>query len=96
MLHILILEIPIWIPGLHIRYSEWAVVADPGSNLLQAIEQCLGPTQPIKWSKGKGKILPRTGHEAQRGVEVQPYSFFNRGARWGGWSTPCSGRFTPW
>ena len=23
------------------------------------------------------------------GVEVQFYSFFNLGARWGGWSTPC-------
>jgi len=23
------------------------------------------------------------------------YSFFNLGARWGGWSTPRSGRFTP-
>ena len=28
------------------------------------------------------------------GVEVQLYSFFNLGARWGGWSTPRSGRFT--
>ena len=24
------------------------------------------------------------------------YSLFNLGARWGGWSTPRSGRFAPW
>jgi len=29
------------------------------------------------------------------GVEVQLYSFFNIGARWGGWSTPRPGRFAP-
>ena len=29
------------------------------------------------------------------GVEVQLYSFFNVGARWGGWSMPRPGRFTP-
>jgi len=29
--------------------------------------------------------------KAQRGL----YSSFNLGARWGGWSTPLSGRFTP-
>jgi hypothetical protein len=29
------------------------------------------------------------------GVEVQLYYFFNLGARWGGWSTPHPGRFTP-
>ena len=30
-----------------------------------------------------------------RGVEVYLYSFFNLGARWGGWSTPRPGHFTP-
>jgi hypothetical protein len=30
--------------------------------------------------------------KAQRSVEVEPYSFFNLGARWGGWSSPF-GRF---
>jgi hypothetical protein len=34
-------------------------------------------------------IRPRGGGEAQL------YSFFNLGARWGGWSTPRPGRFTP-
>ena len=29
------------------------------------------------------------------GVEVQLYSFFNLGARWGEWLTPRLGRFTP-
>jgi hypothetical protein len=28
-------------------------------------------------------------------VELQLYSFFNLGARWGGWLTPRPGRFTP-
>jgi hypothetical protein len=47
-------------------------------------------------SKGKGKVHPRTGHEGpQRGIEVQLYSFVDLGARWGVWSTPRPGRFTP-
>jgi hypothetical protein len=29
------------------------------------------------------------------GVEVKPYSFFNLGAKYGGWSTPRPGLFTP-
>jgi hypothetical protein len=29
------------------------------------------------------------------GVELYLYSFFNLGARWGGWLAPCPGRFTP-
>jgi hypothetical protein len=41
--------------------------------------------------KGKGKGHPRTDHE---GPEVYLYSFFNLGARCGGWSTPRAGRFT--
>ena len=28
-------------------------------------------------------------------VQAELYSFFNLGARWGGWSTPRPGRFTP-
>jgi hypothetical protein len=31
---------------------------------------------------------------AQRGVEVEHYSIFNLGPRWGGWLTPRLGRFT--
>jgi hypothetical protein len=43
----------------------------------------------------KGKVNPRTGHEGpEGGVEVEPYSFFNLSARWGGWSTPRPGRIT--
>jgi len=41
---------------------------------------------------GKGKVHLRTGHE---GPEGELYSFFNHGARWGEWSTPRPGRFTP-
>jgi hypothetical protein len=33
--------------------------------------------------------------KAQRGVEIQLYSSFNLGARWGGCSTPRPGCFTP-
>jgi hypothetical protein len=34
--------------------------------------------------KGKGKFLPRTGHEDPGGrVEVYRYFFFNLGSRWG-------------
>jgi hypothetical protein len=33
--------------------------------------------------------------KAQRGVEVQLYSFFNLDDGWGGWSTACPGRFYP-
>jgi hypothetical protein len=33
--------------------------------------------------------------KAQRGREVYLYSFFNLGARWGGWSKPRPDRFTP-
>jgi len=29
------------------------------------------------------------------GIEIYLYSLFNFGDRWGGWSTPSSGRFTP-
>jgi hypothetical protein len=33
--------------------------------------------------------------KSQSGVEVYPYSFFNFGSRWGGWSTPHPCRFNP-
>jgi len=34
------------------------------------------------YTKGKGKVHPRTDHEGPEG-EVQIYSFFNLGSRWG-------------
>jgi hypothetical protein len=38
---------------------------------------------------------PRACHKSpEGGVEVLLYSFFNLGARWGGWFTPRPGRFT--
>ena len=50
-----------------------------------------------KKRKGKGKTSPYNRPRTPRGgVQVQLYSFFNLGARWGGWSTPRPGRFTPW
>jgi len=48
--------------------------------------------------KTKVKFTLEQAMKAQRGsrgVEVQLYSFFNLGVRWGGWSTLCPGRFTP-
>ena len=36
--------------------------------------------------------MPRRPREE---VEVSLYSFFNPTTRWGGWSTPRSGRFSP-
>jgi hypothetical protein len=48
------------------------------------------------WVKGKGKGHRITGHEGPEGGKVvYHYSFFNLGARWSVWSTPCPGRFTP-
>jgi len=50
--------------------------------------------QKRKGKRDKGR--PRTGHEGtEGGVDVSLYSFFNLGAKWGGWSTPRPGRFTP-
>jgi len=55
--------------------------------------------------KDKGSILPQIktvkvtleqAIKAQRGVDVELYSFFNLGAIWGRWSTPRPGRFTRW
>jgi len=42
----------------------------------------------------KGKVNPITVREGPEGSILSLYSFFNLGTRWGGWSTPCSGRFT--
>ena len=46
-----------------------------------------------KLRKADFKIIhPNTGHD---GPEIWLYSFFHFGARWGGWSKPRPGRFTP-
>jgi hypothetical protein len=47
-------------------------------------------------SVGKGKVHTVTG-QRRLGKEVEVYlnCIFNLGARWGGWSTPRPGRFTP-
>ena len=44
--------------------------------------------------KVKVKVTLEQATKAQRG-EQRFYSFFNLGARWGGWSTPRPGHFTP-
>jgi len=38
---------------------------------------------------------PGTGHKGSGTEEVQLKSFFNLGAKWGGWSSPRPGRITP-
>ena len=52
------------------------------------------PTSKGK-GKSRGKVHHRTGHEGPEGEQRYNYSFFNLGARWGGWPTPRPGRFTP-
>jgi hypothetical protein len=44
--------------------------------------------------KVKVKFALEQATKAQRRCRVQPYSFFNLGARCDGWSTPRPGRFT--
>jgi len=41
------------------------------------------------------EIQLRTGREELEGEYGYSYSFFNLGARWGGWPTPRPSRFTP-
>jgi len=43
----------------------------------------------------KVKFTLQQAMKAQGRAEVQFYSFFNLGARWGGWSAPRPGCFTP-
>jgi hypothetical protein len=69
------------------------LVADTGSLVF------LHETGVRKFSRnleGYGKVRHRTGYKnPEGGVEVWLYCFFNLGVRWGGWSTPRPGRFTP-
>jgi hypothetical protein len=43
----------------------------------------------------KVKVNLEQATKAQKGSRGIALSFFNLGARWGGWSTPRPGRFTP-
>jgi len=52
--------------------------------------------RPFLKVKVKIKFILEQATKAQRGVEVELYSFFNLSARWGEWSTPRLGQFTPW
>ena len=56
----------------------------------------------LRWSiastskvKVKIKFALEQATKAQRWSRGILYSFFNLGARWGGWLTPRPGRFTP-
>jgi hypothetical protein len=51
------------------------------------------------WRKSHSKVIKvkfslEQATKTQRGVGLWLYAFFN-GGRWGGWSTPPPGRFTP-
>jgi hypothetical protein len=48
-----------------------------------------------KDSKVKVKFTHNRSRRPRGRVEVSLYSFFNLDDRWGGWSTPRPGRFTP-
>ena len=55
---------------------------------------------PDRFSKNtqvevKVKFILEQATKAQRGSRGIALLFFNLGARWGGWSTPRPGRFTP-
>ena len=45
--------------------------------------------------KVKVKFPLEQATKAQKGADVQLYSSFSLGTRWGGWSTPHTSRFTP-
>jgi hypothetical protein len=48
------------------------------------------------WQKGKGKVLPRTGHEGPEGEQKYSSTLsLTSTLDEGGWSTPRPGRFTP-
>ena len=48
------------------------------------------------WSKGKGKVLPRTGHEGAEGKQMYSSTLPSTSALdRGWWSTPRPGRFIP-
>ena len=49
----------------------------------------------IEWTSKQVKFNREQSTKPRRGLKAYLYSFFNRGARWGGWTTPRSGRFTP-
>ena len=50
----------------------------------------------IDKGKGKGKVLPRTGHEGPEGEQMYSSTLPSTSALDGdGWSTPRPGRFTP-
>ena len=60
---------------------------------ISGIIECI--TFVFDHSKGKGTVHPRISHEGPDGGRcIQLYSFFNLGARWGGFSTPHPGCFT--
>jgi hypothetical protein len=51
--------------------------------------------QVSKVKDKKAKFTLEQATKAQKGVEIQLYSFLNLGDRWGGYSMLRSGRFTP-
>ena len=54
-------------------------------------------TESLIKGKGKGKVLPITGHEGPEGEQMYSSTLPSTSALdgVGGWSTPRPGRFTP-
>jgi hypothetical protein len=98
-------ESPTW-PGGCFRCAQ----AARGWARVRAATVCFNVDGDLRWSNSAQKrwfrlirALPGPSPSSPQkrpqrdsgGVEVWLYSFFNLGARWGGWSTPRPCRFTP-
>jgi len=60
----------------------------------RGVASCVSCRVPLLY-KGKGKVLPRTGHEGSQGEQMYSYTLPSTSALdGGGWSTPHPGRFT--
>ena len=57
---------------------------------------CLVRHDVMSMDKGKGEVLPVTGHEGLEGEQIYSSTLPSTSALGGGgWSTPLPGRFTP-
>jgi len=63
--------------------------------LLQYLQIALVGMVIVHTSNKQAEFTLEEAMKAQPGSRVQLYSFFILGARWGGWSMPCPGCFTP-
>ena len=76
-------------------FNQFSRLSDQICNTLATEPISLCRSAGTKLIKVKVKVTLEQPAKAQRGMEVQLYSFFNLCARWVMWSTPRLGRFTP-